>query len=738
MNGIKSKKRRGEGKNKAMSKVFKKKLAEAAKKSRRVLIAATAGAVAFGSIGYAQAASVEDVFDERYYADEYPDLKAAYGYDRTALLKHFMKFGLAEGRVMNEMIDIVKYKEIYKDLQAAFGDDWDAYIEHYLRYGAFEQRDSGTDFDPVDYLNRYSELQAAFGNDLLAAYEHYKEFGKQEGREGRSEVTVKAEQKAAAYASPAPTAEESSDSSDSSEPAQTPSEPTETPSQPTEPEVGVFEIQSVEVIGDGRIRVTLNQSTEQALTLEAFSIICNSGGSDMTILSVSTNDNMVYDLSTTYYRDQEYDIQITLADGTAISKVFSYRTDCAQLTSINAVRTSANEARITYISDQPGYFYYILRENGQAVALAAEVTESEIISNGVKTEMKQHENALTITGLAEGMPYTMYYVAVNTEEKSTLVKSLSIAGEVHAENATAIKRAEAFDEKLENGEYLYGFEIELENATPESLTLEQFEISCPLSETTLGEVRTSDNRVYRVYMQRGSIPQGNNTYTILITLNDGTQLNGSCYLDLQAPRVSARSIEWKDADTIEVTVNSDEAGTLYYAIQDEVEGEGTIAPKDPAQIYASGSTVSMGYGLNYITVSGARAGQWFCFATEDERGNREDFYSYKQIPEYTEPAPDDTSKPEITDVTVLSTSNGAKLKVVFNQTVNGLYDNSMTQISGIDKRLSFITEYSSEGELEDNVLTLTVMDPSISIPEGNHTLTIVFYDGKTSTFDFTS
>jgi hypothetical protein len=74
---------------------------------------------------------------------------------------------------------------------------------------------------------------------------------------------------------------------------------------------------------------------------------------------------------------------------------------------------------------------------------------------------------------------------------------------------------------------------------------------------------------------------------------------------------------------------------------------------------------------------------------------------------------------------------------VFNQSVYGLYDNSLTQISGIDKRLAFSTEYSSEGELEDNVLTLTVMDPSISIPTGNHTLTIVFYDGTTLTFDFT-
>ncbi len=719
-----------------MREAVRKRLAKAVKKGRRIAIAAVAGAVVLSSnISYAQEIGIEDVFDEHYYADEYSDLKEVYGYARAILLDHFMKFGLAEGRQMNEMIDIVEYREKYPDLQDAFGDDWDAYISHYFSYGAFEHRDNGTGFDPVDYLNRYSDLQAILGTDIMAAYKHYIEYGKQEGREGRSEVVVKAEKEAAARAQEVV--------AENKETTVRVEEHTEN-SSPAEPEKGSFAIQSVEVIGSGRIRVTLNQKTEQPLALEAFSIICNSGGSDMTILSVSTNDNMVYDLATTYYRDQEYDIQITLADGTAISKVFTYRTDCAQIAGISAARTSAGEARVTYNSDQPGYFYYILKEGGQDSARAVsmestEVTEAEIINNGVMVEMKQHENSFIVSGLSEGMPYTMYYVAVNTEGKSTLVKSLSIGGEVYEDNTTAIQRAEAFAEKLENGEFLYGFEIELESATLESLVLEQFDISCPLSQTTLGEVRTSDNRIYRVYMQRGSIPNGNNTYTILINMKDGTQLKGTCYLDLQAPRVDVRSIEWTDADTIKVVVNSDEAGSLYYAIQDEVEGEGTIAPKDPTQIYAQGMKVSIGYGLNYITVTGATAGQWFCCASEDEKGNREDFYSYKQIPEYTAPDPgtDESTQPEITGVTVLKTSDRATLKVVFNQTINGFYDNGQTQISGIGGKLGFEAVYSSEGDLVENVLTLSVMDPTISIPEGSHTLTIVLYDGTTLTFDFT-
>ena len=172
--------------NQKMREEIRKRLEKAAKNGKRAVIAVTAGGVLLSSTAYVEAVGIEDVFDERYYADMYPDLKEAYGYNRASLLRHFKKYGLSEGRVMNEMIDVVKYKEKYQDLQDAFGDDWDAYIEHYLTYGAFEHRDSGTGFDPVDYLERYEDLKAAFGDDILSAYKHYGKYGKQEGREARS------------------------------------------------------------------------------------------------------------------------------------------------------------------------------------------------------------------------------------------------------------------------------------------------------------------------------------------------------------------------------------------------------------------------------------------------------------------------------------------------------------------------------------------------------------------------
>ena len=90
------------------------------------------------------AEGVKDVFDAKYYADTYPDLKAAYGYDENALYQHYMKFGLAEGRVGSPTFNVVEYRRAYSDLEAAFGNNWDAYVDHYYQFGKAEGRTAGT------------------------------------------------------------------------------------------------------------------------------------------------------------------------------------------------------------------------------------------------------------------------------------------------------------------------------------------------------------------------------------------------------------------------------------------------------------------------------------------------------------------------------------------------------------------------------------------------------------------
>lgn len=171
---------------------------EIKKAVKRIAVAGLVGCLLYNSSIGIYAATLKDIFDEKYYADNNADLKTAFGYDREALWNHFLEYGLSEGRQMNALIDVVKYRELYPDLNAAFGDDWDAYLNHYLTYGALEGRDSGTRFNALDYAGRYSDLQAAYGNDILALYNHYVTYGLKENREARAESVIAAERAAEA------------------------------------------------------------------------------------------------------------------------------------------------------------------------------------------------------------------------------------------------------------------------------------------------------------------------------------------------------------------------------------------------------------------------------------------------------------------------------------------------------------------------------------------------------------
>lgn len=104
--------------------------------------------------GDAQAATLRDVLDLQQYAQDYSDLKEAFGNDENALFKHYVEHGIAERRKISGLLDVVKYREMYPDLDEAFGDDWEAYVEHYLTKGIYEGRDSGTDFNALDYASR--------------------------------------------------------------------------------------------------------------------------------------------------------------------------------------------------------------------------------------------------------------------------------------------------------------------------------------------------------------------------------------------------------------------------------------------------------------------------------------------------------------------------------------------------------------------------------------------------------
>ena len=153
-----------------------------------------------------------EIFDAEYYANTYADIKAAFGTDETALYNHYIQFGKAEGRqpyattvsplsatqaTNNVEFNAKFYADTYPDLKAAFGYDEQALYNHYIQSGKAEGRIAvpattvqvapkvnipDASFDAKFYADTYPDLKAAFGYDEQALYNHYIQSGKAEGR----------------------------------------------------------------------------------------------------------------------------------------------------------------------------------------------------------------------------------------------------------------------------------------------------------------------------------------------------------------------------------------------------------------------------------------------------------------------------------------------------------------------------------------------------------------------------
>lgn len=134
-------------------------------------------------------------FDHVRYANDYPDLKAAFGYNAKALYNHYITYGLKEGRhayaaparitISAADFDYIRYADENADLKAAFGYDVKALYNHYITYGINENRGVYSIYDSFDYVryaNDYADLKAAFGYDAKALYQHYITYGMKEGR----------------------------------------------------------------------------------------------------------------------------------------------------------------------------------------------------------------------------------------------------------------------------------------------------------------------------------------------------------------------------------------------------------------------------------------------------------------------------------------------------------------------------------------------------------------------------
>lgn len=414
--------------------------------------------------------------------------------------------------------------------------------------------------------------------------------------------------------------------------------------RPSRPEK--LEIERVESVKNGLVRVTLNRATDTALRQDQFSIICTGGGSDMTIVSVKTTDNRVYDLTTAYYDDNTYQLGITLDDQTLLTYDFVSKYDCPELTSIEAVRTTAEEATFSYVSDTSGTFYWLLVEKPNTRfrrAANGDPTAEEIMASGNQQEMKLHSNTVTLTGLKPDTAYSMYYVAKGIDEKVTPVRLVEIAGtpadkpeasdiQIKSAAAYAIPDAGPADE-------LVYFKVVLDKPTAQTLTVDQFKFTCPAQGTMkLKRVETDDNQTYKVYMQNGYMPQSNNHFTCTITFADGKEATHRFFVDLEAPILTGVQITRTDKNMAQVTFKSSEAGEVYWKVMKGSDfGADNQSPKDP-ELVLDGEHRGIEEGTQYFDfeIPADMVDEkdiYFCFATEDAAGNVSTTLDYGKIPD---------------------------------------------------------------------------------------------------------
>lgn len=108
----------------------------------------------------------EDAFDYDWYLQMHPEVAAAYGASREAVYVYYITYGIDNewpGRiapdklVTAEEFDYVRYAEEYPDLAAAFGQDGAALYNHYITTGIAEGREGHTaDATANAYLRLYS------------------------------------------------------------------------------------------------------------------------------------------------------------------------------------------------------------------------------------------------------------------------------------------------------------------------------------------------------------------------------------------------------------------------------------------------------------------------------------------------------------------------------------------------------------------------------------------------------
>ncbi|XZM35132.1 hypothetical protein ACSXAY_16945 (plasmid) [Clostridium perfringens] len=437
-----------------------------------------------------------------------------------------------------------------------------------------------------------------------------------------------------------------------------------------------FKINSITPKQQGIIEFTLNEATSKPLELSDISILCN-GGNSMTVFDIKTKDNKTYTLSTSYYKDNIYELYITLPNGNIISKEFNYSYNHPTASKVELNRTSKTNAIINvYGVDEGGYLYYKLVEKNSLRSKNNVVNTEDIKETGFKVSIKSNYNEILISSLKENTEYDLYYVMEGFDGRTSPVYGPLTVG--------------LYDDKTEVNEYKLDYLAEVEankfmftfnRAVEGELKLEDFKIICP-SESTLTTkgakfIISPDNKTYTIIVP-DNYGHKDNKYTVSVNMPDGTIVEGSFRSHFAPPVINNESIERYAKNKMKFKFNSDEHGVLYYGIYDwnqsVLTGESTTPMAEDVlngKIKSQKENLNSGYNELDIDLSGYtltnKSRLWVLYVDYDNN-YRAGFVDHYKIPKFTgETTEGEESTLDITNIEVSKGSMGTCLNLTFNQ-----------------------------------------------------------------------
>ena len=405
-------------------------------------------------------------------------------------------------------------------------------------------------------------------------------------------------------------------------------------------------IVSVEVRGMSRMIVTLEKATTQPLAVEDMRIICH-GGKEMTLLSAKTEDNRVYEVSTSVFaKDDTYTFSMEIAPGKIISKYFSYKVDCPTVSDATVLRSEATRAEFDLFDvDEGGYVYVYLPGHTQVSRAAEEIPSVDTVKKGYRKEMKTGFNKVLISGLEEGISYQLYYVMeAHDGRTSDVLGPITVSGNVQEDpNISSEYQIVSVGEKPKNT-----ITVELNKAPAEELTLDNFSFICPTgSPITTDKAQlfvSEDRKVYTIVIPE-NYGHKDNQYIAKVTFSDGTVAKKSFVVEYNPPRITEQKVERISETSFRYSFVSDESGTLYYGTYN-FNGSYNWENNTPAGDQLVGgeiasSQIQMHSGYNQVEISYNGTDKDYFALPVDVYGNYAGYTEHDRIPAYVPQVPEE-------------------------------------------------------------------------------------------------